>query len=136
MLTVKGKTIRAEIPRELALAIMRIEVEEDLDWVEACRRAAMLIERGGEEFEKAVRREAQRIYNSRFMKQLNKARDTIWEEGYETGYEDGRREYAIWYYCNVCGKPIYGRPNAESHKAIIEYMRQHGWSHVACHESR
>ena len=54
------------------------------------------------------------------MKQLNKARDTIWREG----YEDGRGENAIWYYCAICGKPV--KPDSKRHKAIIEYMRQHG----------
>jgi len=132
----RQSAVKVQIPRELHMALLRIQVEGDLDWEEACLKAATLLDRNSEEFKKAVKREAERIYSSRFIKQLNKARETIWEEGYEKGYEDGERENAIWYYCDVCGKPIYVRPNSESHKAIIRYMREHGWGHKSCHEKR
>ena len=76
------------------------------------------------------------------MTQLNKARAKIRDEGwklgfkhvYEEGYEKARGEYEVWYYCSVCGKPITIMPNSESHKALIRYMRDHGWGHRACHE--
>lgn len=56
--------------------------------------------------------------------------------GYDDGYNDAFREFAIWYYCVVCGKPIYVKANSNAHNAIIEYMREHGWGHVECHEKR
>lgn len=62
--------------------------------------------------------------------------EKAYEEGYVEGYNDAFKDYAIWYYCVVCGKPIYVRPNSSSHKAIIEYMREHGWGHSECHEKR
>ncbi|MEM0240905.1 MAG: hypothetical protein QXP29_05535 [Candidatus Nezhaarchaeales archaeon] len=52
------------------------------------------------------------------------------------GYEDGKDDHRIWYYCSVCGERIYTYPNDEGHKAMIEYMKQHGWGHAKCHEKR
>jgi len=91
-------------------------------------RAAELIDRNSEAFKRAVKREAQRLYNSRFMTQLNRAREKIRDEGwklgfkhgYGEGYEKARGEFEVWFYCNICGEPITIRPNSESHKALIQ----------------
>ena len=53
-----------------------------------------------------------------------------WEEG----YNDGVEEYQIWYYCAVCGKRMDMEPNTDAHKAIIRFMKEHGWGHASCHE--
>lgn len=129
---------KVEIPRELYMAILRLQVEYDLDWIDACKKAADLIDRNSGEFKRAVKREAERIYNSRFMKQLNKAKkkiaEKIEEEAWMEGYNRAKGEYEVWYHCNVCGEPITIRPNSEDHKAMREYMREHGWGHRSCHE--
>jgi len=53
-----------------------------------------------------------------------------WEEG----YNDGVEEYQIWYYCAVCGKRMDMEPNTDAHKAMIGFMKEHGWGHASCHE--
>ena len=50
------------------------------------------------------------------------------------GYDQAEKEYQIWYSCAVCGKRIDMEPNSDSHKAMIGYMKEHGWGHASCHE--
>ena len=50
------------------------------------------------------------------------------------GYDQAKKDYQIWYYCAVCEKPINIDPNGNDHKAIIGYMKEHGWGHASCHE--
>ena len=132
--------VKVGIPRELYIALLRIQVSNDLDWEGACRRAAILLDENSRKFMKLVRSEAERLYSSRFMQQPNKARKSIAEEaynkGYRDGYERGRLDYAIWYYCAVCGEKIYVRPNSNSHMAIIRYMKEDRWGHTTCHKKR
>ena len=49
-------------------------------------------------------------------------------------YDQAEKEYQIWYSCAVCGKRIDMEPNSDSHKAMIVYMKEHGWGHASCHE--
>jgi hypothetical protein len=49
------------------------------------------------------------------------------------GYDQGRREHQIWYYCSVCQQRIDVAPNSESHKAVISCMKERGWGHKSCH---
>jgi CRISPR/Cas system-associated protein Cas10 (large subunit of type III CRISPR-Cas system) len=59
-----------------------------------------------------------------------------YKQGYNAGYEKGNNkatdEWQIWYYCSVCGEPIDFSPNSNSHEALIEYMKEHGWGHSKC----
>jgi len=134
----KTVPVLEEVPRALRSAIVRVMAEHDLDWEPACEHAAMLIDKDGKNYQKAVKREAERIYKSRFMTQLNLARRSVhsggYLEGYEAGVLEGRRKYEVWYFCNVCGQRINIPPNSNNHKALIEYMQEHGWGHQACHE--
>ena len=66
------------------------------------------------------------------MIDIDKARN----EGLEQGYDEAMNDYQIWYYCDVCGERIDMFPNDEDHKAMIQYMREHGWGHTECHEKR
>ena len=54
------------------------------------------------------------------------------QAGYK-GYEQATEKCQIWYYCAVCGKRINVEPNSDSHKAMIGYMKEHGWAHASCH---
>ena len=49
------------------------------------------------------------------------------------GYNQAVEDYEIWYYCAVCRKRIDMSPNSASHKAMIGYMKEHGWGHASCH---
>jgi hypothetical protein len=43
------------------------------------------------------------------------------------------KDNQIWYYCAVCRERIDMKPNSDSHKAMIGYMKEHGWAHSSCH---
>ena len=64
------------------------------------------------------------------LTRIDKAR----AEGYEQGYIQATEDNQIWYYCKICQERIDISPNSESHKAIIQYMREKGWGHIKCHE--
>ena len=55
------------------------------------------------------------------------------EEIKDEAYDQAAKDNQIWYYCAVCGKRINVEPNSDSHKAIIGYMKEHGWAHSSCH---
>ena len=59
---------------------------------------------------------------------------SVYSQGRSEGYQDARERFEVWYYCNVCGKPITIVPNSDGHKAVIELMREKGWGHKPCHE--
>jgi len=71
-----------------------------------------------------------------------KEHSEIFEQGHVEGFDvginaginRGKRKWAIWIYCYVCGEKIYIEPNSESHKAIIKYMKEHKWAHPECHK--
>ena len=48
-------------------------------------------------------------------------------------YDQAKKNYQIWYFCNVCGKRIDMYPNDDAHKAMIGYMKDRGWAHAKCH---
>jgi hypothetical protein len=58
----------------------------------------------------------------------------IKEKARRAGYNQGKKEHQIWYYCNVCKQRIDVAPDSESHKAMISLMRENGWGHNRCHE--
>ena len=55
--------------------------------------------------------------------------EAIKDEAYNQATEDCQ----IWYFCSVCRKRIDIGPNDNAHKAIIGYMKEHGWGHASCH---
>ena len=64
------------------------------------------------------------------MPDVEEIKETASGEGYDLAMKD----YQIWYYCAVCRKRIDIDPNDDSHKAMIGYMKEHGWGHASCHE--
>ena len=66
------------------------------------------------------------------MSKIKKARD----EGHKQGYDQAKKEHQIWYHCDTCQERININPNSESHKAIIQYMKEHEWGHSNCHEKQ
>ena len=48
------------------------------------------------------------------------------------GYVAAVEATEIWYYCNSCRERINVSPNSDAHKAIIGYMKEHGWQHTSC----
>jgi predicted transcriptional regulator len=60
----------------------------------------------------------------------------IYDNGFKNGYEKGKKDWQIWYPCNVCGQPIFIKPRSESHKDLARYMKSEGWGHTSCHDQQ
>ncbi len=135
-----GKKVKKTIPWSLHMAIVRLQGTEELEYEEACARAAMLIEEGGERFKEKVKAEANRLYKSRFMGEQNKAKNTWIQKGYNSGYNDGmdnginlaKDRFQITYPCATCGTDIVLRPDGEVTKSAVEHLKSEGWRHTDC----
>ena len=146
----KSKMMKIAVTRSLEMTIIKIRAELELDWEAACEHLAELAEPNSKKFKQAVNREANRRYKSRHMAELNKAKKTLEDKGYDKGYSDGdviglrvgralgldqaTREWRISYPCNVCGKPCYMKPNGPSTKVAVEYLTSKNWGHGECHK--
>ena len=64
------------------------------------------------------------------MPDTEEIRRTAWGEG----YDQAKKDYQIRYYCAVCRERIDMSPNGNDHKAVIAYMKDHGWGHASCHQ--
>jgi len=136
----KGKMVKRSIPWALHMAIVRLQGTEELEYEEACARAAMLIEEGGERFKEKVKAEASRQYKSRFLGEMNKAKNTWIQKGYTSGHKDGmdqgsnlaRDRFQISYPCATCGTDIVLRPDGEATKSAVEHLKSEGWRHTEC----
>ena len=135
------------LPFKLRMSIVKLMADNYIDFDEALDKAAVLIDNNTKAYKKAVSKEAQSIYKSRFMKEINNARSTIqrkatkevtdqYTEAYGEGYQQGKQDNAIYYYCKVCGKLIYVTPGSDSHQAIINCMHEKGWGHSTCHQQK
>ena len=135
-----GRKVKRTIPWSMHMAIVRLQGTEELEYEEACIRAAVLIEEGGEGFKVAVKAEANRLYKSRFMGELNKAKNTWIQKGFSGGYDAGVEEggilakdsFQISYPCAVCGRDIVLRPDGEATKSAVEHLKSEGWRHTDC----
>jgi hypothetical protein len=136
----KGKMIKRSIPWELNIAIVRLQGAEELEYNEACVRAAALIEEGSEKYKEAVKAEASRQYKSRFLGEMNRAKNTWIQKGYTSGHKDGMKEggnlaierLQITYPCATCGRDIVLRPDGEAAKSAVEHLKSEGWRHTDC----
>lgn len=119
---------------------------EDLELEKAYERAATLLEVNSEAFDKAVNSKSNNLYKSRHMTELNRARGTLekgaslrasseHKRGYQEGFNQGKLQYEVRYRCKVCNEPITIIPMSEGHKALVNYMAEHGWHHSTCQET-
>jgi hypothetical protein len=137
------KVVKRSIPWALHMAIIRLQGEEELEYDEACVKAAALIEEEGVRYREDVRAEANRIYKSRHMVELNKARNTWYRKGYGDGLADGRKDgievaetvYMIRYPCARCGGDVVLTRNGEDTRSAIEFLKSVGWGHKQCGET-
>lgn len=63
---------------------------------------------------------------------IQKVKEDEIQRWVDEAYGQAVEDYEVWYYCSRCGKRIEVSPNSNSHKAIIEYMKKHGWGHRNC----
>ena len=131
----RGGAVKAEIPQALYMSIVRLQATETLGWENACARAAVLLDANSQESKRAVELEAQRLYKVRFMKELNKARDTIRDNAWGSGAEHVRKEEDNFRVpCSVCGKPMYFSTLDsiwdQEKAALYETFKK--WHHTTC----
>ena len=137
MLSLKSRegAVKAEIPRDMYMAVVRLQAAESLDWEDACVRAAQLIDSNSEEFRRAVSREAQRLYKSRFMREVNRARESIRESAWNAGAEYVRESEDNFHVpCSICGKPMHFSSrdqNWEEEKRVLHDAFRN-WHHTSC----
>ena len=140
----KGKTVKRSIPWPLHIAVVRLQGSEELEYDEACLRAAVLIEEGSEKYKEAVKVEANRMYKSRFLGEMNKAKNTWIQKGYDdgfrkgksVGYESAREAYQVRYPCSKCGGDLILKPDGKDTEAAIEFLKSQGWGHSQCIENK
>jgi len=138
MLSLKNRegAVKAEIPKALYMAIVKLQAAEELDWEDACLKAAQLLYSNSEEFKRLVKLEAQRLYKRRFMRELNKARETIRSNAWEAGAEWVRRnEDNFRVPCSICGEPMYFSSNDSNWESKVKptlYQAFKNWYHVRC----
>jgi hypothetical protein len=138
MLSLRSRkgVVRAEIPRDLYLALIRIQASEGLDWEGTCLKAAQLLNLNSEEFKRLVRVEAQRLYKQRFMSELNKAKETVRSNAWEAGGEWVRENEDNFHVpCSICGKPMQFSSldkNWESEIKPTLYQAFKNWRHTKC----
>lgn len=122
-------------------------VKYNLDIEAAYEKLAILADVNSRIFDEAVAKKDESLYKSRVMTQMNAARVSInkttqaqlqgkYNEGYKDGYAKGKVDNAIFYYCKVCGKPLYIQPNSKAHQAVVDAMHERGWGHRECHEKQ
>lgn len=140
------ETVRVEIPKQLHKAVLRIQVEEDLEFEEACLKVAERFDQNNPIFKEKVEREASRKARTEFISSLNTARETIrrtgYEQGYKAGLRDGRKEVRenednFRAPCSVCGKPMRfsnGDQDWAKEKGVL-YQAFANWHHTTCAEN-
>ena len=139
----KGKMVKRSIPWALNIAIVRLQGAEELEYDEACVRAALLIEGGSEKYKEVLKAEANRMYKSRFLREQNKARNSWIQKGYDEGFGEGkeagmdmgRETYQIIYPCSKCGDDLILRPSNKDTESAIEFLKSQGWGHSKCIET-
>ena len=101
------RPVKVEIPRGLHQSIIKIQAEEDLDFEDACLKAALLLDLNSKEYRQAIEREARRASKSEFMSQLNTGRETIRNQAFADGQRFVREhEDNFRVPCSICGKPM------------------------------
>jgi hypothetical protein len=136
MLSLKNRqgAVKAEIPKALYMAIVKLQAAEELDWEDACLKAAQLLHSNSVEFKRVVQLEAQRLYKQRFMRELNKARKTLMEQYHDIGFEEAMEIDHFRVPCSICGKPMHfsSRDQNWDEERRVLYEAFKNWHHTSC----
>ena len=129
------RTLVTQMPESLRRKILRVMLDDDSTWDNACAKAEALLATGSVAFKEAVAKEAQSLYKSRHLTELNKAMKGMKEKWYGEGYDDGaKNETHFSVPCPRCGKDM-NFTNFDSNwltaKTILETAFK-DWSHVNC----
>jgi predicted transcriptional regulator len=64
--------------------------------------------------------------------ELKEAGQARYDEGHEAGYEEAKREHALYVGCIFCDRPILIEPMGRGHAIITSLLSEVGWSHTSC----
>lgn len=127
------------IPRQLEMAIRKLQVAENLGWDEACVKAATLVDINSDRFQTLIEKKAQSLSKSRFLTQLNKGRATIARyskrHGYLEGLESAKSIERFTIPCSKCGGPMEFQNNQNNWTSDVKptlCKAFETWSHVTC----
>jgi hypothetical protein len=128
-------SVEALLPKAFYMALVKVQAERDLGWVEACAKAAELIDSGSTKFKKNVKEEARRLHNSELMRQMNAARETIKEKAWEEGAAYARRNQSNFKVpCPRCGKPMRFSDSDANWDKVNQILTEAfgSWAHPKC----
>ena len=136
------KPVKAKIPWELHIALIKLQGSLESTYQEACIRASQLLDINSLEFEKAVNAKTRSLEKSSFMSKVNKSKKTWTDKGYKKGYDVGYKkghqksetENRITYPCSICGGELVMIPGNKDHKVMKSLMKDAGWAHSSCHK--
>ena len=117
------EVIKVKISKVLYRSILKTQLADDSTFLEASEKLGRLSDEKTESYEKFVGKEVLRRMKKEFMRSINSARSTI----YENGYRDGSEKFK--YTCNKCGEPI--AVSERSWKDAKEYLSGK-WHHRSC----
>jgi len=124
--------MKASIPRELYMVIVKLQADEDLDWDRACLKIAKIVSPKMEEYDRAVKEKALSLAKGEFMTRLNKTRAEIERQA---RIEIRKKGQNFEVPCNRCGKPMKFSAedkNWDSKVKPILYEAFSIWQHVNC----
>jgi len=125
-------TMKASIPRDLYMVIVKLQADEDLDWDQACSKIAKIISPKMEEFERAVKEKALSLAKGEFMTRVNKAREEIKRQA---KIEIRKKGQNFEVPCNRCGKPMQFSASAANWDSEIKPILKEAfssWHHTEC----
>jgi len=73
---------------------------------------------------------------AQFLKEVIKKAHIKYNEAFQLGYNKGKQDWQIWYFCSICNDRIHIMPNRKSHQVLIKCMKENGWGHISCHKKR
>jgi hypothetical protein len=130
------KSTHRTIPWILEKLILRIMVEQDIDWDLACINLANQF--NPDELKKMVEKRAESLGKSRFMIALNTSRDGIKAQTIlETVKRIRETEDNYSVPCPKCGKPMHFTSRQSNYFTQIRpilYRAFAGWAHTICPE--
>lgn len=125
----KPNGVECLMPTSLYRTIVRIQAARNLGWTAACQSAGSILNEKEADFERRIGSQAEKLYNSRFMTQLNKAKKQTFGEGYKAGVKAATLKVPH----AVCGQVVEWDPTNESTRAVLmKILAGGGYSHSGC----
>jgi len=124
--------MKASIPRDLYMVIVKLQADENLDWLDACSKVAKVVNPKMEEFDRAVKEEALSLAKGDFMARVNKAREEIQRQA---KIEIRKKGQNFEVPCSRCGKPMNFSAEDKNWDSKVKPILNEAfsnWHHIEC----